>query len=156
MERVFLELKMFKIKNISGSKFQQILTILSILCLSSLMSSKNLCNNASLALIRLLWSNSNILSSKSKASGSFIWQSLSQPIFSFYISSGIKHPYPYLKAISFIAFDPNKQVSGIRLDIVKFLIFEELFSEKTGWRPAQKDRNITPHAQMSTADVYVW
>jgi len=130
--------------------------LLSIIFLSSLISSKNLCNNASLALIRLLWSNSNILSSKSNASSSSFAQSYLQGIFSFYISSGIKHPYPYLKAISLIAFDPNKQVRGIRLEMVKFLIFEELLSENTGWRPAQKERNITPHAQISTADVYVW
>ena len=130
--------------------------LLSIIFLSSLISSKNLCSNASLALIRLLWSNSNILSSKSNASSSSFAQSCLQGIFSFYISSGIKHPYPYLKAISFIAFDPNKQVRGIRLEIVKFLIFEELLSENTGCRPAQKERNITPHAQISTADVYVW
>ena len=30
------------------------------------------------------------------------------------------------------AFDPNKHVSGIRFEIVKFLIFEELFRENTG------------------------
>ena len=54
-----------------------------------------------------------------------------------------------------MAFEPKRHVSGIRFEIVKFLIFELLFSEKTGWRPAQNDRKMTPHAQMSTADVYV-
>lgn len=64
-------------------------------------------------------------------------------------------PYPYLKPISFSAFDPNKQVKGIKFEIVKFLIFEELFNENTGWRPAQKDKKMTPQAQISTADDYV-
>jgi hypothetical protein len=37
-----------------------------------------------------------------------------------------------LNAISLIALDPNKQVKGIKFDIVKFLIFDELFKENTG------------------------
>ena len=55
-----------------------------------------------------------------------------------------------------MAFDPNKHVNGIKLEIVKFLIFELLFSENTGCLPAQKLRKITPQAQISTADVCVW
>jgi hypothetical protein len=60
-----------------------------------------------------------------------------------------------LKPISFIALDPNKQVKGIKFEIVKFLILLELLSENTGCLPAQKDKNITPHAQISTAEDYV-
>jgi hypothetical protein len=99
-----------------------------------------------------VWSSSSILSKRSYAYGSFIFaQRASHPIFSFCISSGIKQPYPYLNAISFIAFDPNKHVKGIKFEIVKFLILDELFNENTGCLPAQKDRKITPHAQISTA-----
>ena len=61
-----------------------------------------------------------------------------------------------MKAISFIALLPNKQVSGIKFDIVKFFILLELFKLNTGWRPAQNERKITPQAQMSTDEVYVW
>jgi hypothetical protein len=57
-----------------------------------------------------------------------------------------------LKAISFIALEPKRQVRGIKFEMVKFLILLELFKEKTGCLPAQKDRKITPHAQISTAD----
>ena len=64
-------------------------------------------------------------------------------------------PYPYLNPISFKAFDPKRHVRGIKLEIVKFFIFEELFNENTGCLPAQNDKNMTPHAQMSTADDYV-
>jgi len=39
--------------------------------------------------------------------------------------------------------------------MVKFLIFDELFRENTGCLPAQNDRKITPHAQISTAVDYV-
>jgi hypothetical protein len=54
-----------------------------------------------------------------------------------------------------MALLPNKHVSGIKFEIVKFLIFELLFKLKTGCLPAQNDRKITPHAHMSTAEVYV-
>jgi hypothetical protein len=58
-----------------------------------------------------------------------------------------------LKAISLIAFDPNTQTSGIKFEMVKFLTFDELFSENTGWRWARNDKKITPQAQTSTAEV---
>jgi hypothetical protein len=61
-----------------------------------------------------------------------------------------------LKAISRIAFDPNTQTSGIKLEIVKFFTLDELLREKTGCRWARNDRKITPQAQTSTADVYNW
>jgi len=64
----------------------------------------------------------------------------------------MRHPYPYLKAISFMAFEPNRHVKGMRLEMVKFFILLELFNENTGCLPAQKDRKMTPHAQISTAD----
>jgi hypothetical protein len=103
-----------------------------------------------------VWSSSSIFSKRSYADGSFIFvQRVSHPILSFYISSGIKQPYPYLNAISFIALDPNKHVKGIKFEIVKFLIFDELFKENTGCLPAQKDRKITPQAQISTDVDYV-
>jgi len=54
-----------------------------------------------------------------------------------------------------MALDPKRQVKGMRFDIVKFLIFEELLRLKTGCLPAQKLKNMTPHAQMSTAEDYV-
>ena len=65
----------------------------------------------------------------------------------------MRQPYPYLNAISLIALLPNRQVKGIKFEIVKFLIFELLLSEKTGCLPAQKLRKITPQAHTSTADV---
>jgi hypothetical protein len=52
-----------------------------------------------------------------------------------------------------MALDPKRHVNGIKFEIVKFLIFEELLSEKTGCLPAQKLKKITPQAQMSTAEV---
>ena len=45
----------------------------------------------------------------------------------------------------------DENMRGIRFDIVKFLIFDELFNENTGCLPAQKDKKITPQAQISTA-----
>ena len=47
--------------------------------------------------------------------------------------------------------EPNKQTKGIKFDIVKFFIFELLFSENIGWRWARKLKNITPQAHTSTA-----
>lgn len=127
-------------------------------CLSTsfLIELKNGCFKASIDLILFVWSSSSILSSKSNACGSCILQSWLQLILSFYISSGIRQPYPYLKAISFIALLPKRQVRGIKFEMVKFLILLELFRLNTGWRPAQKERKITPIAQMSTAEVCVW
>ena len=54
-----------------------------------------------------------------------------------------------------MAFDPNRHVRGIRFDIAKLLIFDELFNENTGSLPAQKDKKITPQAHISTAVDYV-
>jgi len=72
---------------------------------------------------------------------------------SFYISSGMRTPKEYLKAISLMAFDPKRHTKGMRLLIVKFLTLLELFREKTGCLYARKDRKMTPHAQISTALV---
>ena len=58
-----------------------------------------------------------------------------------------------MNPISFRAFDPKRQVKGIKFEIVKFLILLLLFNEKTGWRPAQNERKITPQAQISTAEL---
>ena len=66
----------------------------------------------------------------------------------------MRQPYPYLKLISFTALLPKTHTKGIRFEIVKFLTFDELFSENTGCLCAMKLRKITPHAQMSTALVW--
>ena len=65
----------------------------------------------------------------------------------------MRHPYPYLKAISLIEFEPKRQTKGIRFEIVKFFTLLLLLSEKTGCRCARKLKKITPHAQISTALV---
>jgi hypothetical protein len=63
-------------------------------------------------------------------------------------------PNEYLKAISFIALDPNRHTKGMRLLMVKFFTLLELFKEKTGCLWARKDKKMTPHAHISTALVY--
>jgi len=49
--------------------------------------------------------------------------------------------------------EPKRHTKGIKLAIVKFLIFALLFNEKIGCLYAKKLRKITPQAHISTALV---
>ena len=53
------------------------------------------------------------------------------------------------------AAEPNRHTKGIKLEIVKFFTFDELFNEKIGCLCAKKDKKMTPQAHTSTAGVWL-